>query len=278
MKLERKTPKITVIMPSYNSEKYLDDSIQSILNQTFTDFEFIIIDDSSTDNSWKIIQEYAKKDNRIISIKNDRNLWITKTLNMWIKFSKWEYIAIMHSDDIAKISRFEEQFNFLKKNTDIDLIWSFVEYIDAFNNIIYKIKTKPTDMEIIKKDIWKYSPVVSPTFFFRKSLIDSVWFFDENLNRCEDFDFLVRCLINWKKISNVGKVLLSYRITKNQLSWNQKKEMLVFLEIYRKYKKYFNIDYKIKIIISIKVIVWILFPKKVSTFLEHLYKKFKKYE
>lgn len=278
MNWEKKAPKMSVIMPFYNCEKYLDDSIQSILNQSFWDFEFIIIDDWSSDNSLKIIEYYAKKDNRIINLKNEKNLWVTKTLNRWIKISKWKYIAIMHSDDIAKENRLEEQFNFLEVHTDIDLIWSFVEYIDEFNNIIYKLKTKPTDIEIIKKDIWKYSPVVSPTFFFRKSLIDSAWFFDENLNRCEDFDFLIRCIIQWRKISNINEVLLSYRITKSQLSWNQKKEMLTFYKLYRKYKKYFNIDYQTKFIINIKVIVWILFPKKFSTFLEHLYKKFKKYE
>jgi len=79
--MQKNNPKISVIMPNYNCEKYISGAIESILKQSFTDFEFIIIDDGSTDNSWNIIQEYAKKDDRIVALRNKKNLKICKTLN-----------------------------------------------------------------------------------------------------------------------------------------------------------------------------------------------------
>ena len=82
------SPKVSVVMPNYNCENYITESIESILNQSFRDFEFIIIDDASTDNSWGIIQEYAKKDNRIVAVKNEENLKICKTLNKGIGIAR----------------------------------------------------------------------------------------------------------------------------------------------------------------------------------------------
>lgn len=82
------TPKVSVLMPNYNCEKYIAEAIESILNQSFTDFEFIIIDDASTDKSWKIIQEYAKKDARIVALRNIENLKICRTLNKGIEIAK----------------------------------------------------------------------------------------------------------------------------------------------------------------------------------------------
>ena len=248
------------------------------MDQNFSNFEFIIIDDCSSDQSWNIIQKYAKKDNRILAKRNEKNLKVSKTLNEWINLSKWKYIAIMHSDDICDKNRLGEQYNFLEKNKNIWVVWSYVRYISWTWEIIYKLKTKPTNPEKIKEDIWKYSPIISPTFFLRKNIFSQIWYFNEELSRCEDFDFLVRAVINWIKLSNVDKILLNYRITDSQLSSNQREEMKTFFSIYKKYKSNFKIKFSVKIIIFIKYIIWIYFPKKVSTFLEHTYKKFKKYE
>lgn len=278
MSWENKNILVSVVMPNYNSEKYISEAIQSVLNQNFSNFEFIIIDDCSSDQSWNIIQKYAKKDNRILAKRNEKNLKVSKTLNEWINLSKWKYIAIMHSDDICDKNRLGEQYNFLEKNRNIWVVWSYVRYISWTWEIIYKLKTKPTNPEKIKEDIWKYSPIISPTFFLRKNIFSQIWYFNEELSRCEDFDFLVRAVINWIKLSNVDKILLNYRITDSQLSSNQREEMKTFFSIYKKYKSNFKIKFSVKIIIFIKYIIWIYFPKKVSTFLEHTYKKFKKYE
>ena len=116
-------PKVSVLMPNYNAWKYISEAIQSILNQDFTDFEFIIIDDCSTDNSWEIIQEFAKKDERIVALRNDENLKICKTLNKGIEIAKWEYIARMDSDDIAMDIWLENVYQKMKKLVFVGVIF-----------------------------------------------------------------------------------------------------------------------------------------------------------
>ena len=101
------------------------------MNQTFTDFEFIIIDDCSTDNSWEIIQEFAKKDTRIIPIKNEKNIHIAKTRNIALAKARGEFIAFLDSDDVAEKDRLELQLDFIERNPNIDLCGSNMLIIDS---------------------------------------------------------------------------------------------------------------------------------------------------
>ena len=99
-------------MPAYNAEKYISEAIKSILNQTFKDFEFIIIDDGSIDRTWKIIQKYAKKDDRVIALKNEKNLGIAVNRNKLVSMARGKYIIWQDSDDISLPYRIEKQYNF----------------------------------------------------------------------------------------------------------------------------------------------------------------------
>ena len=117
-----KTPKISVIMSAYNSEKFISKSIDSILAQTFKNFELIIINDSSIDKTKDIIETYRKKDKRIKIICNRQNLGPAKSRNRALKIAKGEYIAIMDSDDVSLPKRLEVQYHFLENNPDIFLI------------------------------------------------------------------------------------------------------------------------------------------------------------
>jgi glycosyltransferase involved in cell wall biosynthesis len=118
----RINPQISVIMAVYNGEKYLAEAIESILNQTFKEFEFIIIDDGSKDNSLNIIKRYAKKDSRIIIIKNEKNMKLAWSLNKGLKIARGKYIARMDSDDISLTDRLEKQYYFLEKK-EIYFYW-----------------------------------------------------------------------------------------------------------------------------------------------------------
>ena len=111
-------PKVSVIMPVYNTEKYLPEAISSILNQDFLDFEFIILDDFSTDNSWEIIQEFAKKDERIRVFKNTENKWISFCRNRLVELANTEFLCNQDSDDISEKNRISLLFDFLSKNPD----------------------------------------------------------------------------------------------------------------------------------------------------------------
>src|SRR5688500_15226048 len=128
--MKKHKPAISVVMSAYNSDKYIAKAIESILNQTFKDFEFIIINDGSKDESLKIIKRYGKKDKRIVLIDNKKNLGLIKSLNKGLKIAKGKYIARMDSDDIAMPQRFKIQLDYLDKNRNIFLVGTSFEQID----------------------------------------------------------------------------------------------------------------------------------------------------
>ncbi|PSO83704.1 MAG: hypothetical protein BRC41_11810, partial [Cyanobacteria bacterium QH_9_48_43] len=101
--------KISVVMPVYNGANYIREAVESILNQTFTDFEFIVIDDCSTDRSWEILTKYANQDQRVKLFKNEENLGVTKSLNKGLKLAQGDYIARQDADDVSLPERFEKQ-------------------------------------------------------------------------------------------------------------------------------------------------------------------------
>jgi len=201
-------PKISVIMSVYNGQKYLKHSIESILNQTFKDFEFIIINDYSIDNTQKIIESY--KDQRIILINNRKNLGLPKSLNIGLNKSSGKYIARMDADDISLPHRLEAQYNFLEKNKQIGLIGGQVEKIDSSNNSIGYKKSRPQDLDIIKFWIITKNPLVHPTIFFRKEILKIIGPYNETFIYAQDFELYSR-IIKKYKITNLPEVLIKFR-------------------------------------------------------------------
>ena len=218
------SPKVSVLMPNYNCESYLSEAIESILNQSFTDFEFIIIDDWSTDNSWKIIQEYAKRDNRIRAVKNEENLKICKTLNKWIEFAKWEYIARMDSDDISMIDRFEKQVKFLDSHHEIWIIGWSMDIINEKWKIYSKREYNLSDTEIRNK-IFRYSPFCHPVVMMRKTALDKSGWYDNELVYSEDYDLYFRIWM-YSKFWNLADTLIKYRM----YDWNSTTKKLKQME------------------------------------------------
>lgn len=206
------TPKITVLMPVYNGEKYISEAIDSILNQTFSDFEFLIIDDGSTDNSCEIIKSY--KDKRIYLVKNETNLQIVKTLNKGINLANGEYIIRMDADDISLPYRFEKQIQFMESHTDIDICGSWVEtFYDK-----QSIWETPEKDEDIKAYLFFNSAIIHPSVIIRKkSIIKHALYYRDEYNKSEDYDLWERSS-KYLKYANIPEVLLKYRveIKKNQ--------------------------------------------------------------
>ena len=188
-------PKISVIMSAYNSEKYIVESIESILRQTLNDFEFIIIEDASTDSTRSIIEKYAKQDGRIKTIYNKKNigyLGFIRNLNKGLKIAKGKYIARMDADDISMPKRFETEYNFLEKNKDIFLIGCGAiiinkngEELSEFNPIC--------DENKLSKIIQEGGKIYHPTIMFRNT---KLFFYREKAMYCEDFDFFLNLVTN----------------------------------------------------------------------------------
>ncbi|MFW6383201.1 MAG: glycosyltransferase family 2 protein, partial [Nanoarchaeota archaeon] len=144
-----KKPKVSVLMPAYNSQDYISDAIESILSQTYTDFEFVIIDDCSTDDTWKIIKKYAKNDKRIKAFKNVKNSGVTVSLNNGLEKCSGDYIARMDSDDVSLPKRLEKQVEVLE-NGKADVVGTNIYFIDEQGKVFGKRKYEPVTGKIIK--------------------------------------------------------------------------------------------------------------------------------
>ena len=204
-------PVISVIMSVYNSENYIKDSVESILNQTFSDFEFIITDDCSTDNTLKMLKKYAKENNRIKLLINSENLGLTKSLNKMIDISNGEFIARMDADDISLAQRFEKQISFMKRNPDIGVCGTNNE---SFGNYVNKKNIRWIfEHEEIRAALLFHNAFPHGTALIRKKIIDQHKIrYDENYRVIQDYELWQR-LIRLTKFSIIPEVLLKGRIT-----------------------------------------------------------------
>jgi len=221
-----KKTKISVIMATYNSEKFLNESIQSILSQTFRDFEFIIIDDCSTDYSLKIIKNYSHRDKRIFLIKNKLNLGRAKARNKGLKIADGEYIAILDSDDITLPERLEKQYNFLEKNKNIFLVGGGAYNIDEKGNI-KSIKRPLTDQDLIKETLYHKNCIYHSTIMFKNEKNN---FYRKKFYYSQDYDFYLRMLSKGKRLINIPDLLIKYRINPEAVSFSQKAKQRLFAE------------------------------------------------
>ena len=198
--------KISVVMSAYNAEKYLQEAIDSILNQTFTDFEFIIVNDGSTDTSLKIIESY--KDERIV-IFNQKNTGLPKALNIGIDKSKSNYIARMDADDISLPNRLESQYNFMIRNPDCVIVGSNAIVIDMNGEYVFTTTNKITDNEI-KKNLPNLSFLHS-SVMFKKNSFYAAGKYCESMLKGQD-TVLFNRMANCGKFYNIKEPLIKYRV------------------------------------------------------------------
>ncbi len=215
--MKSKKPLVTIYMPVFNATQYLNQAIDSILNQSYSNFEFIIIDDASTDNSWKIIKSYAKKDSRIIAIKNYINLGVSLTSNIAISKAKGKFLARMDADDISFSNRIEKQVQFLTKNPKIIATGGQCIVIDEFDNIIGN-KNFPTQSKQLKDMIFWAIPMQQPSMMVNLSKLPKkfVWYVP-NQSSAEEVDLMFRFML-YGQITNLEDNLLFYRHLNNSLS------------------------------------------------------------
>ena len=209
-------PKVSMVLPVYNGEKFLDKSISSALNQTFKDFEFIIINDGSTDNSLKIIKNY--QDKRIILIKNKKNKGSVAAYNLGLKNSKGKYIAICTQDDIFHPKRIEREFQYLEKHPHIFLVGSSAIYIDEHGKEIRRFR-KYEDSKLLRWRLRKSNSIIFPSLMFRNK--------DVSFDNLHEYHLYYKLLKRGEKLINIPDFLVKYRVHSNAESIfdkeNQKK-------------------------------------------------------
>ncbi len=212
-------PKISVIIPVYNSDSYLGEALDSVINQSFSSFEIICVDDCSTDNSLSILKAYEIKDERIKVYSNHSNLGISQSLNKAISLvdKNVTYIARMDSDDICDRKRFEYQIDFMTQNPKIDICGTFMQQFGAIDQIV---KLPTSHSSIIGRMAVKSSSLIGhPTVMIRSSLL-----LENNLkysgqSRAEDYLLWVQAYVKFGAVfANIPKPLLKYRVHVSQLS------------------------------------------------------------
>jgi len=233
---------VSIIMPVYNGDKYLHESIVSILNQTYTNFEFIIINDGSIDNSELIILSF--KDERIKYIKNETNLKLIATLNLGFDIAVGKYIARMDADDISHPKRIEKQVKFLDLNIDYGLVGTGVNLLNGVtkSQLLYHV-----DYKSIKFALSFYCPFIHPSVMLRKSVIDELdVIYDARYMHAEDYELWTRLAFK-TKMANLPEYLLDYRIHDAQISsrhtFTQEEMAIAIREKYLKYYFPQNLDF-----------------------------------
>lgn len=195
--MSRNTPLISVLFCVYNGERYLDEALKSIINQTYTNWEMIAIDDGSTDKSLAILYKYAKNDDRV-KVYTQKNIGLTKSLNKAIKLSSGKYLARQDADDISSQDRFLLQIKEFEKDDSVVLVTGKTEVINIQNRTLI-VTSPPKDYEGIKNTIFKLNnPFTHGSLMINKSALEKIDGYDENFISAQDFDMIIR-------LSNQGK-------------------------------------------------------------------------
>lgn len=226
-------PEISIIMSVYNGEKYLKYSIESILNQTYKNFEFIIIDDASTDSTLSIIRKYMKKDIKIVLIQNRKNIGLAASLNRGINIAKGKYIARQDADDISHYERLEKQFIYLDKNHQIDILGTYNNYIDINSCYIEDKKDYPNEKEHITYLFCGKAIFAHGTAMMRSTLFLELGGYNENFYYAQDAELWCRCLKSKKEINILPEILYSFRLTIND-NFLKKEFTRKYVELLRK--------------------------------------------
>lgn len=216
--------KVSVIFPVYNCLPYLRQAVDSILEQTFQDYELIIIEDCSTDASKAMVKGYEREYPQVRVIWHEENKGLGCSLNDGLQVARGEFIAIQHGDDVSLPSRLERQVEYMNVHPNIDLISTRVRFIDEHNDIntrrswwIKQMERTQETPEAVRKKMMEMNIFVHTSVMFRRSLIDEVGLYDNEMVPAEDYDYWLR-IMDKHDAGIVPEVLCYYRHHSGQVS------------------------------------------------------------
>src|SRR3989339_514356 len=215
-------PVISVLMSVYNGEKFLAESVRSILGQTFKDFEFIILDDGSTDSTMPILDELAKSDLRVKIIKNEKNLGLTLSLNKGLNCCIGKYIARQDVDDVSSLWRLEKQLAYMEANPEVILSGSCGSYIDENSKKVCEKKLPLSYLEIKRKLMFN-NQFIHSSLMIRRDVLQKEGGYNKEFGRAQDYELILR-LASKYPVANLGENLVSRRLSTISLSWQSKKQ------------------------------------------------------
>lgn len=251
-------PLVSIIMGVYNSEKTVENAIESIINQTYKNWEFIICDDNSKDKTYKILEEYEKKDFRIKILRNSKNLKLAASLNKCLKYSKGKYIARMDADDISLPMRLEKQVKFLETNSLYDVVGAGAKIMDGKSISGLRICKDIVD----KYDVLYGPPHIHPTIMMKKNVYDSLkgYKVSSYTNRGQDWEMWFRFYASGYSGYNMQEPLIVYHESKEDYKKRTFKTAVNYSKIAYKGCKILKIS-RLKYFIALKPLFSFLLPE-----------------
>ena len=213
-------PKVTVLMPVHNGELYLREAVESILTQTFREYEFIIVDDGSTDGTREILASYD--DPRIKIMRNERNLGIVFSLNRGLEHACGEYIARMDGDDISLPTRLARQLDYLSANPEIGMAGTWIQRMDEHGRS-QGVARLPTTVMLVRWVLLFENCFAHPSTMFRRELVRDLKGYDESARHAEDYDLWVR-LVSKTGATNIPEPLVRLRRHSQRVSVLRRQE------------------------------------------------------
>jgi glycosyltransferase involved in cell wall biosynthesis len=227
MQTVNSTPLVTVLMSAYNTDQYVAESIESVLAQSFTDFEFLIIDDGSTDNTLSVIRSFNDPRIRVISRPNKG---LIDSLNEGLVEARASLIARADADDVFLPGKLQEQYDFMNTHPDYILVASDVNYMDKDGEFLMRLNPAGHSYEEIKANFFKKSPFLHPTVMFRKEAVLAVGGYPKNALTFEDY-LLWAKLLDKGKMCSLNKVYLDVRLNPDSVTIDEKWRGPEFIEI-----------------------------------------------
>ena len=214
-------PIVSVLMPVYNEEHYVCQAIDSIFNQTFTDFELILVEDGSTDNTRNILTDYASRESRVVLVENETNRGLVYSLNRGLTLSRGDFIARMDANDISFPERLAKQVSFLEQHSEVGVLGTNFIYIDQIGNPMFKGRSKdinpPTQAVIKWMLLWRCA-IYHTTVMVKRSILEQTGFtYDPVYRHAEDFELWTR-LIKYTVIASLPDALVYVRVVPSSIS------------------------------------------------------------
>jgi glycosyltransferase involved in cell wall biosynthesis len=228
-------PTVSVLMAAYNAERHVRPAIESILNQSFRDFEFIIVDDGSTDSTPGILQEYASRDPRVRILTNEKNLGLIRSLNKGIDAAHASLVARMDADDISYPDRVDKQVRYMKAHPEVCMVATSYERIDGNGNLL-STHSLAVGREQLKKMMRAACAVIHGSVMYSREKVIVLGKYREGCLHNEDYDLWLR-MIEKEEIDALPDVLYQFRIVPESITFAKSAEMEYYARLVRRFAR-----------------------------------------
>ena len=217
-----KPPLVSVVMPAFNTAQYIEDAVQSVLSQTYLNFELIVLDDASIDGTGDIVSAMARKDSRIHFYRNKENLGIAGNRNKGATLAAGKYLAWQDADDISLSDRLSLQVKFMEEHPAVGIMGGSIQLFNDSGDL--GLRRYPLSDQLIRQAVFKYSPITQPAAMIRLDALKRVGFYDLECPPAEDLDMTFR-IGSYYQLANIPEVLVRYRVSPYSATAKSQKRM-----------------------------------------------------